>query len=115
MTPEQASRIVEADMRAHSVVIFGAPEVDADQPPSAQQKPTKQAVSDILDYLDVEGRPTEIQRMCIREVGKCRLIECLFSSRKFFFQTLKALRNYADFKNVFIRRSMIPVKREIGE
>ncbi|VDO82317.1 unnamed protein product [Haemonchus placei] len=52
LTPDPAE-IVEADERARSVVIFGVPEGDADHPSSMRQKSAEQAVSEILDFLDV--------------------------------------------------------------
>ncbi|KAK6028366.1 endonuclease/exonuclease/phosphatase family protein [Ostertagia ostertagi] len=70
------------------------------------------------DALDVEARPAEVYRLSRREEGKCRLIKCVFSSRKFFFDALKnakLLKNSEIFKNVFIRRSMTPAELEKGK
>ncbi|KAK6033388.1 hypothetical protein OSTOST_00388 [Ostertagia ostertagi] len=84
------NEIVQAE-RASSVVIAGAREVDDNASPSSRQAASEES-----------GK---------KEAGKSRLIKCVFSSRRFYFDTLKnarLLRSIPEFKNVFIRRSMTP-------
>ncbi|KAK6009736.1 hypothetical protein OSTOST_25307 [Ostertagia ostertagi] len=113
LTPNP-SEIVAAEKRARSIVITGIPE-DPNLSATKRQAATELAVSAILDELDVEARPVEIFRLGKREPGKNRLVKCVFSSRKQFFEILKnsrLLRNNPSFKDIFIRRSMTPSEIE---
>ncbi|KAK6019565.1 hypothetical protein OSTOST_14794, partial [Ostertagia ostertagi] len=105
---------IHAEKRERSVVIHGVPEAEAGLSASLRQQHTERCVSKILDVLDIETRPLEVFRM--GKVGqKPRLIKCVFSSRKFMFETLskaKQLRSSSEFSSVFMK-SMTPEQRAI--
>ncbi|EYB97951.1 hypothetical protein Y032_0135g1910 [Ancylostoma ceylanicum] len=94
LTPKE---IVESAKRARSVVFSGVAEADADLTPSERQVHTEESVQKILNVLGVEARPLEVYRM-----GK--LVEALRNAR--------SLRDYPEFNQIYVRRSMTPQERE---
>ncbi|WKY01588.1 hypothetical protein Q1695_015528 [Nippostrongylus brasiliensis] len=108
------SDVVECEKRRRSIVIFGVPEADKAAPPSQRQAHTERYVSDVLDFLDIEARPSELFRMGPSQTDKPRLVKCVFSQRRYQLEILSRsnrLRSSATFKNVFIRKSMTREER----
>ncbi|KAL6738536.1 hypothetical protein Aduo_012076 [Ancylostoma duodenale] len=114
LTPDPHD-IVEADKRSRSIIISGVPEGDTNSSPSCRQLATEKHVTNILDALDIEARPAEVYRLGKPGGGRPRLIKCVFSSRKFYFEALskaRLLRGIPTFRDVFIRKSMTFSERE---
>ncbi|EYB97950.1 hypothetical protein Y032_0135g1910 [Ancylostoma ceylanicum] len=89
LTPKE---IVESAKRARSVVFSGVAEADADLTPSERQVHTEESVQKILNVLGVEARPLEVYRMALRNA--------------------RSLRDYPEFNQIYVRRSMTPQERE---
>ncbi|EYC32408.1 hypothetical protein Y032_0003g1556 [Ancylostoma ceylanicum] len=107
--------IVENEKRSRSIIISGMPEAGKEFTASQRQAHTELSVVKILDALDIETKPVEINRMGTFTDGKTRIIKCVFSSQKYFFEAIKKariLRQLPGFNSVYIRRSMTKAERE---
>ncbi|KIH68513.1 hypothetical protein ANCDUO_01151 [Ancylostoma duodenale] len=97
LTPKE---IVESAKRARSVVFSGFAKANAELTPSERQVHTEEAVQKILKVLGVEARPLEVYRM---------------GSGRFFHTALRnvrSLRDFPEFNQIYVRRSMTPQERE---
>ena len=111
---------IEKDKRSRSIVISGLPELEKSSdgawpPASARQDDTERKVRGLMDILDVECRPVRVYRMGRKEVGKPRLVKVELPTKGHWVTTLsraRLLRDYPDYKGVFIRRSMTARERE---
>ncbi|EYC17562.1 hypothetical protein Y032_0030g2137 [Ancylostoma ceylanicum] len=107
--------IVESEKRSRSIIISGMPEAEKELTASQRQAHTEHSMTKMLDALEIETKPVEINRMGTLTGGKMRIIKCVFSSQKYFLEAIRKarlLRQIPGFDTVYIRRSMTKAERE---
>ncbi|KIH57287.1 hypothetical protein ANCDUO_12522 [Ancylostoma duodenale] len=81
--------LVEAEKRSRSIVLSGVPEAVSGTPAVERQEHTERAVMDILGVLEIETHPVEVYRMRKIVEGTPRLIICVLSASRAYFEALK--------------------------
>ncbi|EYB97204.1 hypothetical protein Y032_0142g2297 [Ancylostoma ceylanicum] len=102
------SEYVDSEKKSRSIVVAGLPEANPDLRPSERQPDLEMKVTQLLDVINVECRPTEVYRLGRPDKSRSRLVKIVFSSTAHWRSALsnaKLLRSSC-LPNVFIRRSM---------
>ncbi|CAJ0591476.1 unnamed protein product [Cylicocyclus nassatus] len=118
ISPKVGTNRITFDLRGvfppKSVVIHGIPELSGEKRPSERQVDVEMKVTEILDVLGVEARPSAIFRMGRATEGKPRLTKVTLPSRSHCLAVLskaRLLRNNHKYKNIFIRPSQTVEER----
>uniref|UniRef100_A0A7I4YTI5 Transposase_22 domain-containing protein n=1 Tax=Haemonchus contortus TaxID=6289 RepID=A0A7I4YTI5_HAECO len=112
--PQTISEAVEGEKRGRSLVIYGIPESADELPPSSKQREVEAKVTEILDVLGVECRPSEVYRMGRPGGPHPRLVKLVLPAKGHWITAISnshRLRN-SSWSNVFVRRSLTKEERD---
>ncbi|KAL6741903.1 hypothetical protein Aduo_015110 [Ancylostoma duodenale] len=112
--PMELSAQVEAETRARTIVISGLEEADSRMLPSQHQADVEKKVTEVLDVLNVQCRPSDIFRIGKMDNSRPRLVKVVLPSTyhwRIALANARLLRS-SKFSYVFVRRSMSSEERK---
>lgn len=106
--------VAQSEIHGRSIVIANLDEALGDTRPSERQKDLECKVSDILDVVNVECRPSAIYRMGTFDPARRRLVKVVLPTTthwRLCLANARLLRG-SRFSEVYIRKSMSPEERK---
>ncbi|EYC30261.1 hypothetical protein Y032_0005g2544 [Ancylostoma ceylanicum] len=113
--PKQGCCNCAIEKRSRSIVLSGLPEPSEELRASEKQAELEKRVTDILDVLEVDCKPSEVFRMGRVNGGRPRLVKLILPSRSYWATALRNAHRLrtSSYSSVFVRKSMTPDERKL--
>ncbi|EYC38448.1 hypothetical protein Y032_0715g1768 [Ancylostoma ceylanicum] len=113
--PKQGYCNCAIEKRSRSIVLSGLPEPSEELRASEKQAELEKRVTDILDVLEVDCKPSEVFRMGRVNGGRPRLVKLILPSRSYWATALRNAHRLrtSSYSSVFVRKSMTPDERKL--